>query len=38
MIIAVTYDNGVINQHFGKTQYMKIYETQKNCSAESAGT
>ena len=27
MIIAVTYDNGVINQHFGKTQYMKIYET-----------
>lgn len=27
MKIAVTYNNGVINQHFGKTQYMKIYET-----------
>ncbi|MDY4699313.1 NifB/NifX family molybdenum-iron cluster-binding protein [Eubacterium coprostanoligenes] len=29
MIIAVTYDNGMINQHFGKTQYMKIYETDE---------
>ena len=27
MKIAVTYDNGMINQHFGKTQYMKVYET-----------
>lgn len=26
MLIAVTYDNGVINQHFGKTKYMKVYE------------
>ena len=25
MIIAVAYDNGNINQHFGKSKYMKIY-------------
>lgn len=27
MKIAVAYDNGKIFQHFGKTKYMKIYET-----------
>lgn len=27
MIIAVTYENGQIFQHFGHTQQMKIYET-----------
>ena len=32
MKIAVTYDptNGQIFQHFGHTEYMKIYETQDN--------
>lgn len=30
MKIAVTYDNGKIFQHFGKSQYMKIYETDEN--------
>lgn len=30
MKIAITYNNGVINQHFGKTQFMKIYETDEN--------
>lgn len=30
MIIAVAYDNGNINQHFGKSKYMKIYETDEN--------
>lgn len=30
MKIAVTYDNGKVFQHFGKSQYMKIYETDEN--------
>ena len=30
MIIAVAYDNGIINQHFGKSKYMKIYEIDEN--------
>lgn len=29
MKIAVTYDNGNIFQHFGKTQQFKIYEIEK---------
>lgn len=28
MKIAVTYDNGNIFQHFGKTQQFKIYEIE----------
>ncbi len=28
MIIAVTYDNGEIFQHFGHTEYFKLYEVQ----------
>ena len=28
MKIAVTYDNGNIFQHFGKTEYFKVYETE----------
>ncbi|MBP3633094.1 MAG: DUF1292 domain-containing protein [Oscillospiraceae bacterium] len=30
MKIAVTYDNGQIFQHFGHTEYMKIYEIKDN--------
>lgn len=30
MKIAVTYDNGEIFQHFGKTQFFKIYEVEDN--------
>ena len=30
MKIAVTYDNGEIFQHFGKTEYFKVYETENN--------
>lgn len=30
MKIAVAYDNGIISQHFGKSKYMKIYETDEN--------
>ena len=29
MKIAVTYDNGNIFQHFGKTENFKIYEVVK---------
>ncbi|MBQ4537709.1 MAG: NifB/NifX family molybdenum-iron cluster-binding protein [Lachnospiraceae bacterium] len=28
MIIAVTYENGQIFQHFGRTEQFKIYETE----------
>ena len=28
MKIAVTYDNGQIFQHFGKTEYFKVYEVE----------
>jgi len=28
MKIAITYDNGKIWQHFGKTEYFKIYEIE----------
>ena len=28
MKIAVTYDNGNIFQHFGKTENFKVYETE----------
>ena len=28
MKIAVTYDNGTIFQHFGKTEYFKVYEVE----------
>lgn len=30
MKIAVTYDNGNVFQHFGKTEYFKVYETENN--------
>lgn len=30
MKIAVTYENGNVFQHFGKTQYFKIYTTDEN--------
>ena len=30
MKIAVTYDNGNVFQHFGKTEYFKIYEVEEN--------
>lgn len=30
MKIAVTYDNGNIFQHFGKTEYFKVYEVEDN--------
>ena len=30
MRIAVTYDNGEIFQHFGKTESFKIYEVEDN--------
>ena len=28
MKIAVTYDNGTIFQHFGKTENFKVYEVE----------
>ena len=28
MKIAVTYDNGNVFQHFGKTEYFKVYDVQ----------
>ena len=30
MKIAVTYDNGEVFQHFGKTEYFKVYEVEDN--------
>ena len=30
MRIAVTYDNGNVFQHFGKTEYFKVYEVENN--------
>lgn len=30
MKIAVTYDNGEIFQHFGKTESFKVYEVEDN--------
>ena len=30
MKIEVTYDNGNIFQHFGKTEYFKVYEVEDN--------
>lgn len=30
MKIAVTYDNGQVFQHFGKTEFFKVYETEDN--------
>lgn len=30
MRVAVTYDNGEIFQHFGRTENFKIYEVEKN--------
>lgn len=30
MKIAVTYDNGKIFQHFGRTEYFKVYEVEEN--------
>ena len=30
MKIAVTYDNGNIFQHFGKTENFKVYEVKDN--------
>ena len=30
MKIAVTYDNGTIFQHFGKTEFFTVYETENN--------
>lgn len=37
MKIAATYDGGIIFQHFGKTQFFKIYTADKNgdiCNVE----
>lgn len=28
MIIAVTYENGQVFQHFGHSEYFKIYEVE----------
>ena len=28
MRIAVTYENGNVFQHFGRTEYFKVYETE----------
>ena len=30
MKIAVTYDNGNIFQHFGKTEFFKVYQVEDN--------
>lgn len=30
MKIAVTYDNGNVFQHFGRTEYFKVYEVEEN--------
>ena len=30
MKIAVTYDNGNVFQHFGKTEFFKIYQVENN--------
>ena len=30
MKIAVTYDNGNVFQHFGKTESFKVYEIENN--------
>ena len=30
MKIAVTYDNGSVFQHFGKTESFKVYEVEDN--------
>ena len=30
MKIAVTYDNGEVFQHFGKTENFKVYEVEDN--------
>ena len=30
MKIAVTYDDGEIFQHFGKTEFFKVYEAEDN--------
>ena len=30
MKIAVTYDNGNVFQHFGKTEFFKVYEVEDN--------
>ena len=30
MKIAVTYDNGNIFQHFGRTEFFKVYEIEDN--------
>lgn len=30
MKIAATYDNGNIFQHFGKTEFFKVYEVEDN--------
>ena len=40
MIIAVTYENGQIFQHFGHSESFKIYETEGNniVRAEVIGT
>ena len=32
MKIAVTYDNGEIFQHFGKTESFKVYEVRQQSS------
>ena len=28
MKIAVTYDNGTVFQHFGRTEFFKVYEVE----------
>ena len=30
MKIAVAYDNGTIFQHFGKTEFFKVYDVEDN--------
>lgn len=36
MVIAVTYDNGEVFQHFGHCEHFKIYETEGNSITNSA--
>lgn len=36
MRIGVTYENGQIYQHFGHTQFFKVYDIQDNKTVQSA--
>lgn len=37
MKIAVTYENGMIFQHFGHTEQFKIYEVAENAVGHTCG-